>query len=191
MVSGRLWGDANQFPVAPCSGDAGRSGIPPIHWERLIAITTGNKWEKVWVEPEDLRSVAATGYLPATWDPSQGALPGLGVWSIARSGPSMKNEPGERVADWFDAALRELHEAGLVEPYHRELQAKMQAKLEQSGAAHLTQRDLVMRGVRTSVSDRQLSQVVRSGAGGTFDGLKGRAELGHVVGAFRPSQDGD
>ena len=85
------------------------------------------------MEPEDLRVAATTGRLPATWDPSQEHYRG---WSLvySKTRPFMKDEPGEHIADWFDAALRELHDAGLVEPYHRQLRAKMQAKLQESGA---------------------------------------------------------
>ena len=128
----KAWGDA-MVTGGPLFWGLRPVGDLPDTWEWLIAITTGNKWEKVWVEPEDLRQAAAAGRLPATWDPSQEHYRG---WSLvySKSRPFMKDEPGEHIADWFDAALRELHEAGLVEPYHRELRAKMQAKLQVSGA---------------------------------------------------------
>jgi hypothetical protein len=99
-------------------------------WEWQVAVATGSPYYKVWVEPEELRDAAEMGQLPSDWDRSQEHYRGW-LLVLSKTRPFVAGEPGADVANWFDTALQELHDADLLEPYHRELRAKQLAKMQQ------------------------------------------------------------
>ena len=87
-------------------------------WEWWIAVGTGSAYQEAWVPEDQVLAAAKTGGLPSTWvragDPYLLEIPC----------PCAPHAPAETVIGWLYAALEELRDAGVLEPYHQKLQAR-------------------------------------------------------------------
>jgi hypothetical protein len=93
-------------------------------WEWWIAMGTGSAFTRVWVTSDDVLAAARVGGLPGTWAQTSEHF-GDRDAVLERRRRYVAGASVTEAADWLSDALRELHEAGVLEPYFRAWRKKL------------------------------------------------------------------
>ena len=92
-------------------------------WEWCVAMGTGTSFHGVFVSADAVREAARAGGLPASWTPTANHRGDrLNVFEKTRP---LKGEAAVVAIEWLSQAMHELHDAGLLDPYHEALRAKL------------------------------------------------------------------
>lgn len=91
-------------------------------WEWWVAIGNGG-YPRVSVPVDDVRTAARDGGLPTTWVPTDDHH-GDRIEVFEKRRPLVAGEPATEASQWLSDALRELRDAGVLEPHFQELRRK-------------------------------------------------------------------